>query len=186
MEAGRFGLGRNRSLIEWNAVTSGDDGTPIWSRNDERWDTPSPSQICRNAALAKDPSQKLLWRFLTPTQITSETFQPEKLALKIVTAGKRRWDLIRHFYGNEVGESLGSRRVEADEFTIERCDLQPWAARRFSGRQKRRMTVQGQVGEVEISGPWGDVGDWLHAVPVIHLGKKTSFGFGRVEWEILT
>jgi hypothetical protein len=39
------------------------------------------------------------------------------------------------------------------------------------------------LGEIAITGPWGRAGSWLFAAEKIHLGKATSFGFGRVHWE---
>ena len=46
------------------------------------------------------------------------------------------------------------------------------------------MELHGTVGEIVIAGPWGRVGNWLHAASLLHVGKSVTFGFGAVTWEI--
>lgn len=55
------------------------------------------------------------------------------------------------------------------------------SVRRYSKRQERRMIFKGFVGEVVYSGNIGRVLPILRVGEVIHIGKATSFGFGKYQ-----
>jgi hypothetical protein len=127
----------------------------------------------------------LRWTFQTPVRIPIGS--PEPSGIDLLLAGRRRFQIMDYFYGNRGVEPARqpNARIEADEFTTVDCTVEPWRFQRYSGRQHRRMTLEGLIGQITIEGPWGKTGPWVHAVPFIHLGKATSFGFGRVTWEVL-
>lgn len=52
---------------------------------------------------------------------------------------------------------------------------------RISGRQRARLALGGVVGEVIYAGPVADVLPLLRLGEWVHVGKATSFGFGRYE-----
>jgi hypothetical protein len=52
----------------------------------------------------------------------------------------------------------------------------------IKGEEKLYLKLNVTQGDLVIEGPWGEMGAWLPALPIVHLGKATSFGFGRVEW----
>ncbi len=100
-----------------------------------------------------------------------------------------RLNTLATFYGE--GELLDrSQRSEllqqAKQVTIERNDTRwdDWS--RYSGRQKEWMKFGGLLGAVTYQGemtpflPWLTLGEW------VHVGGKTSFGFGKYEMEIET
>ncbi|MCA9013006.1 MAG: CRISPR system precrRNA processing endoribonuclease RAMP protein Cas6 [Planctomycetaceae bacterium] len=193
-KAGEAGLGRNRTVIKWLQVGGAAEGKSVWSADSAEWSEPevrtagSSNVICPNG---QADVQRLRWKFITPLNMPSVDLKrrPEELGLQLYLGGKRRWDTLQHFYGaptDALAIQPSDRRFDAEEFRTLHSEFRPWAATRFSGRQQRRMTVQGLTGEAVIEGPWGQTGVWLNAIPVIHVGKKTSFGFGRVEWEMIS
>lgn len=202
--AAEAGIGRARTRITWDQVTSGADGQPIWTAAENQWSEPqirpAVSLVAGSRSLTShvdaDPSaserQILRWRFLTPANFTgvSSRDMAEDFGLQLLLAGRRRLEVLNHFYGDSPAPDPAmhesSRRFAPEEFRTIEASVRPWGATRFSGRQQRRMTVEGFFGEALIEGPWSQTGPWLHAAPVIHVGKKTSFGFGRVEWEVVS
>ncbi|MHA1796683.1 MAG: CRISPR system precrRNA processing endoribonuclease RAMP protein Cas6, partial [Promethearchaeota archaeon] len=54
---------------------------------------------------------------------------------------------------------------------------------RYSNRQKRKMKMGGFVGEIELEGEFGLIGDLVKYSEVLHVGKGTTFGLGKVEIE---
>lgn len=193
-KAGEGGLGRNRTDIHWQKVGGAAGGNNVWSADSPGWSEPEVQTTGLDDAIPPDalPAvQQLRWKFITPLNMPSVDLKrrPEELGLQLFLGGKRRWETLQHFYGTSPNEDKSEapiRRFDAAEFRTLHSEFRPWAATRFSGRQQRRMTVEGLTGEAVIEGPWRQTGAWLNAIPVIHVGKKTSFGFGRVEWELIS
>ena len=197
-KAGEGGLGRNRTVIHWQRVGGAPEGQNVWSADCSNWSEPEVRSTGDNAGSlslkdAQSEVQRLRWKFITPLNMPSVDLKrrPEDLGLQLFLGGKRRWETLQHFYGVpdsgiETDTASQNRRFDAAEFSTIQSEFRPWAATRFSGRQHRRMTVEGLTGEAVIEGPWRQTGAWLMAAPVIHVGKKTSFGFGRVEWELIS
>jgi hypothetical protein len=192
--AGETGLGRNRTIIHWQHVGGAADGQNVWSADSSGWSDPEIRSAGTGDGISRDMLsnvQRLRWRFITPLNMPSIDVRksPEELGLQLFLGGRRRWETLQHFYGTPVGppeSAAPERRFDAAEFRTIHSEFRPWAATRFSGRQHRRMTVEGLTGEAVIEGPWQQTGAWLTAAPIIHVGKKTSFGFGRVEWELIS
>lgn len=183
--AGQKGIGRKRVVIDWQKIRSGNTGQVLWQKDDDRWDEPLMRTLdsCRsNDAASAADDIRLEWHFVTPLSLPTlrPVEKPEQLGLALVLAGRRRWNILNHFYGD--GPESVQERFEQSEFRTLECKMRPWAARRFSGRQQRSMKISGLLGRAVIEGPWLRTGSWLDAAPIIHLGKKTSFGFGRVNW----
>lgn len=57
--------------------------------------------------------------------------------------------------------------------------IKPVMVSRYSMRQKRRMAFKGFIGEVVYSGSIGRYLPLLRVGEVLHIGKATSFGFGK-------
>ena len=193
-KAGEGGLGRNRTVIHWLRVGGAAEGRDVWTSESDGWCEPeirSTGEKKLQSVSDQNDVQRLHWKFITPLNMPSVDLKrrPEDLGLQLFLGGKRRWETLQHFYGTpdpETAVGLPERRFDASEFSTIESTFRPWSATRFSGRQHRRMTVEGLTGEAVIEGPWRQTGAWLMAAPVIHVGKKTSFGFGRVEWELIS
>lgn len=49
---------------------------------------------------------------------------------------------------------------------------------RYSARQRQRSEFGGLLGSLAFAGSPGPLSGWLHLAPWLHVGSKTSFGFG--------
>ena len=54
---------------------------------------------------------------------------------------------------------------------------------RYSNRQQTKMTLGGLVGTLEIEGDLAPFAPLLRAAEILHVGKNTTFGLGKIEVE---
>ncbi len=186
--AGSTGIGRRRWHYRLIRVTDGLDGPVIWSADESESQQPTVRRIEQPTSDRIPERCALRWRFHTPVRVRKDGRSAAVSidGLQLLLAGRRRYHILSHFYGDGViAQPHREDRFERGDFLTRSTSLRKWGFSRYSGRQKRRMNLSGLIGEITIEGPWGRSGPWLPAVPLIHLGKATSFGFGRVEWEIV-
>ena len=55
----------------------------------------------------------------------------------------------------------------------------PISVKRFSNRKESAMFLKGIVGEIDLADISDEMLELLLAGELIHIGKNTSFGFGR-------
>lgn len=180
------GLGRNKVVCDIEQVVDGVSGEQIWDSISDNTRDPQIHQI--TPAIKDLPEQCVLrWKFMTPVQILKDGsgVGTRVDGLDILLAGRRRVGLMNVFYGHKHDEEVEHRRFEREEFVTRSNRLHHWQIKRFSGRQEKRVELHGVVGEIEIEGPWGLAGDWLHSISLLNLGKSVSFGLGAVEWEVV-
>jgi hypothetical protein len=72
-------------------------------------------------------------------------------------------------------------RAPSAPFSIEARDTRVVHIRRYSGRQGARMEWPGVVGALALAGDLTADQPLFELAAELHLGKNTSFGFGRVE-----
>ena len=182
--AGERGIGKNRVQYQIRQVTDQVGQVVLWSPAESR--TPQPVVgLVPEEMVALPDHCTLHWKFHTPARVLRG---PGRLGgLDLLLSGRRRFQIMDYFYGTPQDESRlqPEEHLEAGEFETIESRLRPWRLQRYSGRQGRRMTLRGLIGDIVIEGPWGRSGAWLQAAPLLHLGKATSFGFGRVTWEVL-
>lgn len=179
-EVGKRGLGKKKLRYEVEKVCDG-KGVTVWSNENTLAAEPVITTNLENTPNEENDFTTLTWRFHTPVQIKT---QGQVDGLSIILAGRRRFNILNHFYGASPGDDSEEHEyLEEKQFSTESSLLKPYRFSRFSGRQKRKVQMSGLVGEITITGPWGRSGEWLRHISNIHLGKSTSFGFGHVTWE---
>jgi hypothetical protein len=182
--AGQQGIGRGRCRFRLERVTDGDDGPDLLTAaapQPRRREVPQCTRVLPERCV-------LRWSFQTPLRLSADgRLRLDGLSpLDLLKSGRRRLAILSHFYGlADNTEVEAEAHLDASEFRIIESDLHVWRSSRFSNRQRQRMDLDGLIGTITIEGPWGRAGAWLAAAPTIHLGKATSFGFGRVSWELV-
>jgi len=180
--AGERGLGRLAVTYRLRQVTDRLGNVRLWSPEGCPGGQPTVQEI-PTTSLNPPDRQAIRWKFRTPVRVPRASGR--LVGLDLVLAGRRRFCIMDYFYGGHVAKPNQDDRVEAEEFTTIESRLRPWRLDRYSGRQRQRMSLDGLLGDIVIEGPWSKSGAWFHAVPFLHLGKATSFGFGRVAWEVV-
>ncbi|MGQ9506162.1 MAG: CRISPR system precrRNA processing endoribonuclease RAMP protein Cas6 [Thermogutta sp.] len=181
---GEEGLGRDRVRYTLGQVTDSLSDCVVWEGESAIVNEPKLAAIDTRHSLPSG-NCALRWVFHTPLKLR---LSGKKLTgLDLVLAGRRRYEIMNYFYGS-ANESAADDEphFEDQDFVTRDARIKRWDLRRFSGRQKHLVEFFGLLGEIVIEGPWGSCGEWLAAIPTLHLGKATSFGFGQVTWEILS
>ena len=94
----------------------------------------------------------------------------------IVKAVQRRLYILNCYEGNYDNEIY---ERELSHVTINEQDIKKKSVIRYSNRKNSKMDLRGIRGEVIVERIPDDVIDILIAGEIIHVGKNTSFGFGR-------
>jgi len=181
---GQRGLGKRRVPYRLRVVTDRISKRPVWFPDRRDVQPPTIGNLSDHQKTVPEQCT-LRWVFSTPVRFSLHS--GELSGLDLVLAGRRRLKIMNYFYGQQSEQEPGQseERLEAAEFTTLASHIRPWRLQRYSARQGRKMSLYGLLGKIVIRGPWGRSGPWLQAVPLLHLGKATSFGFGRVTWEVI-
>ncbi|MFN7962425.1 MAG: CRISPR system precrRNA processing endoribonuclease RAMP protein Cas6 [Thermoanaerobaculia bacterium] len=130
------------------------------------------------------PCERLTLHFATPTRLKLEgSFQTPRSFAELAERMLRRSLELGHFYAPggvpswEIAPLLAkARRVRTAE---SRLHWQDW--QRYSNRQGRKIELGGFVGTLELEGELGPFLPLLEQAEVLHVGKATTFGLGKVE-----
>ncbi|MBI4612626.1 MAG: CRISPR system precrRNA processing endoribonuclease RAMP protein Cas6 [Planctomycetes bacterium] len=131
-----------------------------------------------------DPPERVRVRFQTPLRLKkngalSPAVRPEELIRGIV----RRLGLVGALDEScreaTEGAIQASRRIVVARESTRWFD---WTRR--SSRQDSLMSLGGVMGEQAWEGPIGPVWSLLEAAAVLHVGRQTTFGLGRIGFDV--
>jgi len=151
----------------------------------------SPARNWLKVPPEPSPSVKLVSiTLMTPLRLQVNSKIADRPSLEdLLRATVRRCRLVGEFYG-QSGEPAIPRDLldDAKRSPAVDSDLTVQKVRRVSGRQKQSLVMRGVTGRMTFAWPKDRPGpqQWLQAASVLHLGKATTFGFGRIEYEIET
>ncbi len=184
-QMGRQGIGRGgegkRVPFTLQEVRAG--GTRIFQQGDTRLEqVPAPDQL-----VLAPPSRGrgvLELRLLTPLRLKwSNRFQAQLPFHVLVRAMLRRVSSLFQAHGG--GEpSLDYRGLvkRAQSVEVSEEDLHWLDIKRYSSRQEQGMLMGGIRGRICYRGELGEYLPLLELARVIHLGKQTSFGLGKIDF----
>ncbi len=123
-------------------------------------------------------------RLLTPLRLKwGNRFQAQLPFHLLVRAMLRRVSSL--FQAHDGGEpDLDYRGLVARARAVEalEADLRWLDIRRYSSRQEQAMLMGGLIGRVGYRGELGEYLPLLELARVVHLGKQTSFGLGKINY----
>lgn len=97
-----------------------------------------------------------------------------------------RMSAITERYGGEVDRDEAERLVMlAGEVRTVREDLRVLHLERYSNRVKDKMDFSGLMGRLEYEGELTPFVPWLSAAQILHIGRNTTFGMGKIEVQFL-
>lgn len=178
------GLGARRYPFRLRRVEAegeaGRFGELPWSPG-EPWRAVAPPRLPSPTPL---PPDRLLLRFATPTRLLSQgelqrrvRFRP--LAFRIL----RRHLELAHFYGDPAAVDWTFapllRRASEVEVVESALTWQDWE--RYSNRQQAKVQMGGFVGHLVLTGDLAPFTELLRSAEVLHVGKGTTLGLGKVE-----
>jgi len=120
--------------------------------------------------------------FVTPLRIRTEgryNLRPDFVA--ITHALLRRIHLLSSIYGEGGGDHTWMHELlrKADEVKTRRADFRLYEWDRMSGRQGRRVQMDGVIGSLEAEGDLTDLAPYFRAGEWVSVGSGTSMGMGR-------
>lgn len=142
------------------------------------------SQLLKPANHSADTSSKLTLKFLTQTRLKigdslTIEFNFRMLAFKML----RRILELAYFYApqEQINWEFNPLLQAASAIAITDRNLQWEEQGRYSSRQKAKMQLGGFVGDMTVEGELNPFLDLLNYSEVLHVGKGTTFGLGKVE-----
>lgn len=126
----------------------------------------------------------------TPLRLKFQSHLQDTLPFHVlVRAALRRVSSVLAAHGEGAPELEYGRLVaEAEAVPILSSHLRWLDWERYSNRQKRHMLLGGMVGTISYGNVPGDYLPILEAARLLHIGKQSTFGLGRLtlEWNPLT
>ncbi len=205
-QMGHSGLGARRHPFELSAAycfqpghESQDHGAHSDATSHENWRllydgasqqilfTPLPLHLnCGNHA--NQTLAEVSLKFLTQTRLKfgddlTMDFTFRMLVFKML----RRVLELAYFYSPqaEINWEFHDLLVAANDVQIAKRNLQWVDYDRYSNRQQAKMKLGGFIGDLTLSGDLAPFLDLLAYSEVLHVGKGTTFGLGRVEVDTL-
>jgi hypothetical protein len=130
------------------------------------------------------PGQRATLRFLTPTRLRVEDDHVETTTFPdVVAAMVRRVFEVAWFHVREpeIDWRLTSLTTAARAVKITGMDLRWHDWERYNAHQHTLMNMGGFMGTVEVEGDLTPFTPLLRAAEIVHVGRGTPFGLGRVE-----
>ncbi len=125
--------------------------------------------------------------FLTPARIIYNKKLAENLEFHVIMRNLlRRAGLLLYFHSGEEPDlnAIRSLIAKAEDIELIESDYKKVYIERYSMRQRKRIKYDGVIGRFRYRGDLVPFIPYLKLGEKIHLGKNTSFGFGKYRIEI--
>jgi hypothetical protein len=135
--------------------------------------------------------QRVRLTFLTPTRLKGGgRFLTHPTARDLAFAILLRTLEVAHFHVPEaplapLDWSFRPVLEAAQRLALPASRLRWKTFARYSNRQKRSLPLGGFLGELELEGDLAPLLPLLDTARILHVGKGTTIGLGRMEWESL-
>ena len=177
-QLGMSGLGKDRARFRISEVRN-TQGRPIVRDNEVDM---SRYRIDTVSGYVKKRKEKLLrgagdWEltFITPLSMKyQQEYMEQFYGEALVKGAARRIQMLNYYIGTEADVPEISVYPE-----IGTQSVSPKTVRRYSGTQDSRMTLRGISGTVIFNIMPEECLDYLIAGELTHMGRNTSFGFGK-------
>ncbi len=190
-EMGRLGIGRRlggrRGRFRLAQVTSPDAG--VLYREEEGTLSAAPPRLLPTPAadLPGGPEEELTLTLITPLRLKFQNRLQAQLPFHVLMRGvlRRLAGLWQHFGGGEPALDYPGLIQRAEEVAVVRDRLHWFDWRRYSNRQEAEMYLGGMTGEVTYRGRLREFLPLLRLAALLHLGKNTTFGLGKISFSVL-
>jgi len=132
------------------------------------------------------PEDEIVLRFCTPARFKAAGRLMPSIGFRALAFRMLARALeLTHFFGDRaaIDWQFQSLLRRADRVRIVEQDLSWRDLKRYSARQQTEMTLGGFVGSMRLAGDLALFAPLLRTAEIIHVGKGTTFGLGRVEVE---
>lgn len=182
LQIGQQGLGKDKLLFEIEQIYQPLRGVVLYEKTSPNLTKAQPDPLPQPFRL---DTNTLSVSLLTPTKLLTNGKVARHIEFKdLVRHALRRVAIFSHFYGcsTENDDYKKELMEQADHVQKIADQTEPIEINRFSGRQKRTMTLEGIIGTMRFTGDFSRYGALFATIENIHLGKAASFGFGRTQF----
>lgn len=177
-QLGMVGLGKNKSRFQIAEVLN-TRGKKIIRGNEVDMSRYQVETVKDYVLYRKEEMKKKSgsWevRFLTPLSMKyQQNFMEKFYAEALVQGAVRRMHMLNYYMGIDA-----EMPVCTEYPTIEKQTVKKEYRKRYSGTQDSRMTLWGITGRMIFKRMPEECLDYLIAGELTHMGKNTSFGFGK-------
>ncbi len=182
--AQEFGLGASRHSFALTKVTHSLDQRIIW-QDDILHKVAAQSAILPYRSLSD--VKQLVIRTYTPLRIRRDGVLLEKVDFPtIIRNVTHRIEAIAERYGGWVDkEEIERIQILSTEVSIIQDHLELKNMERYSTRRGEKMDLSGLMGMVRFEGELTPFVPWLYSAQILHIGRNTTFGMGRIEVEFV-
>ncbi len=180
LEIGKQGMGKDRIPFRIDSITQPSSGQTLYEDGGSCLGTLQKEEF---APCDWVPGKHLVVELITPTKIQVNGKAAVTIAFEtLLKAVYRRVSILCYFYGTPPDSKFSLNDFLAGTAQIEKISqrTQTYEFSRFSGRQKKQVPLKGLTGQVVFAGNWTRWGSLLEWGRLCHIGKATSFGFGRI------
>jgi len=134
-----------------------------------------------------DEKYRLKIEIVTPLRYKIDNKVSSELTFEnLIRIMLRRISFLLSYYGSENPKLDYSGIIKkSKQVNILENNFQWLNWRRYSSRQDRKMKFGGLVGSVIYEGSIREFLPYVNFCSKVHIGKQTSFGMGKFNWEIL-
>lgn len=189
-EVGKTGLGKflggRRASFKLIQVTS--EYGPVFDSQDRTVKTGLAKELeFQNPSYTSDSEFKLTLHLETPLRLKFKNMFSDELPFHIlVRAMLRRISSLNNFFGQgEPPLDYSGLIKRAETVTIVNSSLEWLDWSRFSNRQQTRMQLGGITGAITYTGKLQEYINLLKYCEIVHLGKNTTFGLGKIKMDTM-
>lgn len=188
LEMGNRGIGSSRAKFNLQEGFYWAEGgwTGCYSAGDAQITLPKKMTPTPLPAANGYSCQKVVMNTVTPLRLKYRGKPVDTPTFPIIIrALLRRLDDYSRLYGmGPLPEEIPKLIRMSEDISLVSSDIQFTDIQRYSNRQKREMKMGGIQGQLVFAGHLEPFFPWLTLGEMLHIGKSSTFGFGKytLEW----
>jgi len=182
-EMGKRGIGARRGKFWLKKVTDGVEHTRMIYHHEEQRINMDFER--KNLFLLQNViADKLTLNFITPTALKSDGHITEHPDFEqIIKAIIRRLKALSYYHNGRMDEMYKLDWDAVNKIKAVRSDLRWYNWERKSSRQKKKISFDGLIGNIEFEGDLTPFTSLLRMGEVVHIGRGTVYGMGMYQME---
>lgn len=184
LEIGKEGLGKDRIPYRIDSITQPACSSVVYKDGNHCLGGLQKESV---GQVPQHLDSRLTIEFHTPTKLQVGGAQARKISfLDLIKAVNRRLSILSYFYGIpfEPSDAFSDDWTGVESVRVKSDQTRLYEVNRFSGRQQQKMTLRGLLGRITFEGKVAPYIPILKLAEICHVGKATSFGFGRIKLTI--
>lgn len=178
----KFGLGALRYPFVLKKITHDLDQRVIW-KDGSFYEAAARSVVLPYRSLPE--VNRITIRTRTPLRIRRDGALLETIDfITIIRNITNRLETLVARYGGWV-DSREAARIQtlSAQVTLTQSQFELRSIMRYSNRTGEKMDFSGLTGSMQVQGELTPFVPWLYAAQILHIGRNTTFGMGRIEVE---